>query len=583
MGIARTTLTTRELPHFDRSTFGTGQPLSAIGEGGIGGKAAGLLAAHRILTTHFPDGQFHGIRVSVPSMVVLGTDVFDAFMAANRLYDVVAAGLPDDRLAAAFQKTDFPYLVIGDLRSLIEGVTTPLAVRSSSLLEDASSNPFAGVYATKMIPNNQPDADTRFKKLIEAIKFVYASTFFKDAAGYRRMIESDLGDEKMAVIIQEVVGLRHNERYYPTIAGVTRSYNFYPSGSATSEEGVVDLALGLGKTIVDGGRSWTYSPAHPNNDPPGTVRDFLQQTQTEFWAVTMGAPPAYDPILETEYLIKADLAEAEYDGTLADVASTYDAANDRVVMGISREGARIVNFAPTIRMPDVPLNSLVQKLLRASEEVLGCEVEIEFAVTIDPLRRRPPWFGFLQVRPIVISRELIEVSEADLRESGALVASERVMGHGVIDSITDIVYVRPDRFQKDKTRLMAQEIALINRDLQAKQRRCILMSFGRLGSTDPWLGVPVDWGEISQAKVIVEATLPDMDVELSQGSHFFHNMTSLRICYFSVHHAGKYAIAYDALASLPAEHELQYVRHVRLTSPALVRVDGRKGRGVIRL
>ena len=583
MGTTKTTLTTRELPHFDRSKFGSSEPLSSIGEGYIGGKAAGLLAAYRVLKTHFPTGEYQGIRVSVPSMVVLGTDVFDAFMAANKLYDVVAEGLPDERLAAAFQKSDFPYVIIGDLRSLIQGVTAPLAIRSSSLLEDASANPFAGVYATKMIPNNQPDADTRFKKLIEAIKFVYASTFFKDAAGYRKMIESDLGEEKMAVIVQEIVGLRHDERFYPTIAGVTRSYNFYPSGAAKPEEGVVDLALGLGKTIVDGGRSWTYSPAHPNNDPPGTIRDFLQQTQTEFWAVNMGSPPAFDPLLETEYLISAELAEAEYDGTLAAVASTYDAANDRLVLGISRAGARIVNFAPTIRMPDIPLNALIRELLKASEAGLGCEVEIEFAVMIDPLRRQPPWLGFLQVRPIVISRELIEVSDEAMNDPKAILASERVMGHGVLDSIQDIVYVIPEKFQKDKTRIVAQEIAVINRDLQAQKRQCILMTFGRLGSTDPWLGVPVDWGEISQAKVIVEATMPDMDVELSQGSHFFHNMTSLRICYFSMHHAGKYGIAYDKLAAHPAEHELQYVRHIRLQTPAVVRVDGRNGRGVIRL
>ena len=387
----------------------------------------------------------------------------------------------------------------------------------------------------------------------------------------------------MAVVIQEVVGRRYGERFYPTISGVAKSYNFYPVGKAKPEQGVVSLALGLGKTIVDGSRCWAYSPAFPKADPPLTIRDMLDQTQRQFWAVNMGQPPAYDPMTETEYLLHAELSDAEYDGTLADVASTYQPENDRVVMGISRPGPRILNFAPTIRMNDIKLNTLVVDLLRHAEETLGTEVEMEFAVTIDPLRREAVRFGFLQVRPIVVSRESIELDDGDLTGEGVLVGSERVLGNGILDSLTDIVYVRPDRFSKEKTRLIAGEIDGINRALQAEGRTCVLIFFGRLGSSDPWLGIPVDWGQISQARVMVEATLPDMDVELSQGSHFFQNMTSLQIFYFNIHHAGRYGIDWNLLDKAKVIAETEHVRHVRLERPCTVKVDGRRSRGVIRV
>jgi len=575
--------TTDDIPAFERDLFGGGVPVSGIGAGGIGGKANGLVSAVSILERAFPDGEFRGIRISIPSLAVIGTDVFDRFVAANGLAETLATDLSDERIAAAFQSGDFPAVLVGDLRGLAEMAKTPLAVRSSSLLEDATREPFAGVYATKMVPNNQPDAGTRFKKLVEAIKLVWASTYFEEARAYRRMTGRDEDSEKMAVIVQEVVGLRHQDRFYPTISGVARSWNYYPSGSARPEEGVVDLALGLGKTIVDGGNAWSYSPAHPRADPPMTISDMLKQTQTEFWAVNMGRPPEYDPIRETEYLEKAGIADAEMDASLDFVASTYMAANDRIMPGIGRPGPRILNFAPILRMGDVPLNDLVRELLERCAEDLGTGVEIEFAVALDPLRRDPPRFGFVQVRPILVSTEDVTVTDEELDAENALVGSERVLGHGEVADLVDVVWVRPDTFAKEATPKIAREIAELNLALRAEGRKAILVTFGRLGSRDPWLGVPVNWDEISQAKAIVEATLPDMDVDLSQGSHFFHNMTSLRISFFSVHHAGPRAIRWGLAQAAETIRDLEYVRWSRLDRPARVLVDGRRGRGVILL
>ncbi len=574
-------LNAADLPRFRRDLFGGPDAVTAISTGFVGGKATGLVSAARVLESALPEGGFRGITVNVPALVVLATDAFDTFLDRNDLGEATSGELSDDRIAHAFQRADFPYELIGDLRGLIEKVRTPLAVRSSSLLEDAINEPFAGVYGTKMIPNNQPDADTRFKKLIEAVKFVYASTFFREARGYRSLAGRDLYDEKMAVIIQEVVGHRYHDRFYPTISGVARSLNYYPVPPARPEQGVVDLALGLGKTIVDGDPCWTYSPAHPNAAPPFTIQDLLKQTQTVFWAVNMGKQPAFDPNTEEEYLVRAGLPEAELDGSLFPVASTFDPQSDRIVMGMGRPGPRVLDFAPTIQMPDIPLNDLAKTLLASCEEHLGTGVEIEFALAIDPLRRDPPRFGFLQVRPIIEFGEGDEITEEDLRADGLFASSDRALGHGVLDTITDVVYVRPDVFRKEDTRAIAGEIDLLNRALKAEGRQCLLISFGRLGSSDPWLGVPVDWGQISQARVIVEATLPDMDVELSQGSHFFHNLTSLKLAYLNVHHAGCFKIDFAWLDSQPAHQESERVRHVRLDRPLRVAVDGRKMRGVI--
>jgi hypothetical protein len=573
--------TVQDIPRFDRRFFESENVMSRIGGGVIGGKASGLAFAHRVLQNRFPDGIFEGIEVSVPRLVVIGTDVFDAFMKRNDLYKVAFDDIADDRIANAFQRAEFPAEYAGDLRGLITSVKSPLAIRSSSMLEDAMYEPFAGVYETKMTPNNQPDIDTRYKKLVEGIKFVYASTFFREAKAYSDMTGHSLSEEKMGVIIQEVVGRRFDNRFYPSISGVGRSFNFYSFGHARPEDGVVDLALGLGKTIVDGGLVWTYCPEYPNANPPFTTGDLLKNTQTEFWTVNMGKPSAYDPIHETEYLAKSSLKEAEYDGTLVLIASTYQPQNDRIVMGIGADGPRILNFAPIIRIGDISFNDLIKTLLSACSDELSVAIEIEFAVILDPRRKSPPRFGLLQVRPMVVSDEHVEVADSDLRSERALLASERVLGNGVINDLSDIVYVKPDTFQKKNTRAIASEIDDINQRITAEGRRYVLIGFGRWGSSDPWLGIPVNWGNISGVQVLVEATLSDMNVELSQGSHFFHNLTSLQLCYFSVSHTGSYNIDWKWLDAQETAFETNLIRHVKLDAPLLIKVDGRLGKGAI--
>jgi Pyruvate phosphate dikinase, AMP/ATP-binding domain len=576
-----TRLAVPAVPAFDRRFFDGTERFTRIGEGEVGGKAAGLLRIHRLLLEGLEPAAFPGCRIEIPTLTVVATDLFDAFMERNGLAAVVREELPDDRLASAFQQADLPAEAVGDLRALVEQVHQPLAVRSSSLLEDALYRPFAGVYGTKMIPNNQPDPDTRFQRLVEAVKFVYASTFFADARRYIRMTDHRPEEEKMAVLIQEVVGRRHGERFYPDVSGVARSYNFYRFGHAKPEDGVASLALGLGKTIVDGGLAWSYSPAWPRAAPPfASARDTLGQTQTEFWAVNMGRPPAHDPMGETEYLLRAQLPDAERDGTLERVASTYDAVADRLVPGAARPGPRALTFAPLLVHQVAPLNAIVRRLLADSERALGEQVEIEFAVTFpDEGGCR---FGFLQVRPLVVSQEAVTVEPADLRPEGLLLASRSVMGNGVVREIGDVVYVRPEGFTPRRNRAVAAEIAACNDRLVAAGRPYLLIGFGRWGSSDPSLGIPVAWGQIGGARVIVEATLPAMNVELSQGSHFFHNISSFQVSYFCVRHDGTDRLDWDWLARQPAVCEGELVRHVRPAAPLLVKVDGRTGRGVVR-
>jgi hypothetical protein len=465
---------------------------------------------------------------------------------------------------------------------LVEEVHTPLAVRSSSLLEDGLLRPFAGVYETKMIPNNQPGTDARFHSLVEAIKLVYASTFFSDAKSYVRATDHTTADEKMAVIVQEVVGYRFGDHFYPHISGVARSFNFYPVGRARPEEGVVCLALGLGKTIVDGGLSWTFSPAHPKAPPPyGSLDELLDNSQRTFWSVNMGRPAEYNPIAETEYLVEADLATADYDGTLEHIASTLDSQADRLVPGTNLDGPRVLNFSPLLVLGELPLNDLVKALLTLSEAALDKPVELEFAVVLPSRRSDAARLGFLQVRPMLVSDEVVEIAEEELAQPDLLVASERSMGNGRIDSVRDVVYAVPERFEAAQTRAITGELEQLNASLLEQERPYLVIGFGRWGSSDPWLGIPVQWGQICGARVIVEATLPDMNVELSQGSHFFHNLSSFGVSYLMVHHTSPRPIYWQWLASQPSETETRFLRHLRLSHPLRVKVDGRSCRGAV--
>jgi hypothetical protein len=550
-----------------------------IGDGGIGGKAHGLARMHEILQKTFPKG-FEGIRVDIPQMTVLGSGVFERFMERNKLWEKALEASDDTIVALLFQKASLPEEVVGDLLSLISRMHTPLAVRSSALLEDSLNEPFAGVYESKMIPNRSFDSQMRFRQLAEAIKFVYASMFQRKARSYFKVIGRDVRSERMAVIIQEMVGERYEDYYYPSIAGVIRSLNFYPTGNALPENGVVQLALGFGKTIVDGGKAWCYSPKYPAAPPPyNTLRELLLNTQTKYWAVNMGAVTEYDPTRETEYLTQHDIDEAEPMGGLDEIASTYDVESDRIVTGIYGRGPRLLNFAPILHGAGLPLNALISRLLLLAEERLGARVEIEFALNYNPAREVPPRLGFLQVRPLAISAETVDLGKVP--GSRTVVLPDHTMGNGAASGIEDIVFLKREAFQASETRQIAGEMDSINDALVDSGRKYLLIGFGRWGSSDPWLGVPVSWSQISGARAIVEATLPEMSPDFSQGAHFFHNMFSHGVFYLSVQSEGAKKIDWEWIEAQRTIMETRHVRHVRVREPLSIRVDGRIAQGVV--
>jgi len=568
---------------FDRQFFTGKEKFTAIGRGALGGKAQGLAVMKDVLERSLVPAFHPRIEVAIPTLTVITTEFFDQFMSENGLAGVALSDKRDDHIAGAFQRASLPAALVGDLRALIAQVHSPLAVRSSSMLEDAMFEPFASVYATKMIPNNQFDPDTRFRKLVEAVKFIYASTFFKDAKNYLAATRHTNADEKMAVIIQEVVGVRHGQRFYPHLSGVARSFNFYPLGHAKPADGIVDLALGLGKTIVDDGVSWSFSPAYPQANPPyNTLDDLLAQSQSTFWAVNMGWPAEFNPIRETEYMARYGLEEAEKDGVLRFLASTYRAHDDKIVYGITEKGPRLLDFAPILKFDLLPLTRLLRDLLRACEETLGRLVEVEFALTLDEARGSPARFGFLQVRPMVVSEANIEITAAEMKGPGVLVASETALGNGLLDDLQDVVFVKPGKFDVHRTEVIAAELEGLNHRLTSAGRPYLLIGFGRWGTSDPAAGIPVNFGQISGAKVIVESALPETSSMLSQGSHFFHNITSFKVFYFSVNPSDSRPIDWAWLDGQPCAEETPFVKHVRPAVPLTVKVDGKTSRGVIR-
>ncbi|MBN2416423.1 hypothetical protein JXO52_11305 [bacterium] len=569
------------IPPFIRKEFTGQEAVTMIGSGDIGGKASGLLSLAAAVAGSAVPAQFAGAVIDIPRFTVIATDFFDQFMAENTLSPFTRDDLPDERIAHHFQLADLPANLAGDLWALTLNTHVPLAVRSSSLLEDSLKQPFAGIYATKMIPNNQPDAETRFARLTEAIKFVYASTFFKNARNYRRATGSGVRDEKMAVIIQEVAGLPRHMRFYPDISGVIRTYNPYPFGSADPESGIVTLALGLGKTIVDGGVSWSFSPDYPAAPPPcGSTTELLKQTQTSFWAVNMAKSPGADPLRETEFLLHLGLRDAEYDNVLPLLASTYDPASDTVYIGTGRAGPRILNFGPLLQLNDLPFTGIISAVSHTCRTLAGGHVEIEFAATINKQESRPLRFSLLQMRKTAIPADSVNYEIFDTA-GAALIVSERILGNGVRDNIRDIVFVRPDTFDFSRSREAAREIALLNDRLVNENRPYILIGFGRWGSSDPWLGIPVNWSQISGASVIVECDHPERSIDFSQGSHFFHNVSNLNILYFSVRPGISGRIDWDWLMHQLPCHSSPLVQHIRLGTPLRTAASFRQRKGVV--
>ncbi len=564
---------------FSARTFDEGASFTRIGGGSMGGKARGLAFMSALLRRHQLVDKYPGVHVDVPRSCAIGTDVFDSFLDKNHLHTLLTQDVSDDVVARAFRKAKISRNVHRKLRTFIKNVHYPIAVRSSSLLEDSQDQSFAGVYTTHMLPNSHPSEEVRLEQLCEAVKLVYASIFFRDARLYLDATAHHIEGEKMGVILQEIVGSHYDSRFYPTFSGVARSYNYYSTARYAPEDGVAHVALGLGKEVVEGGRTLMFSPAHPKVLPQfNSTRAMLANSQSEFFALEIDHPDVYPSADANANMVKLGLDVAEADGVLTHIGSVYSPDNDSVYDGLSRTGPRLVTFAHVLKSDSFPLADILKDLLDVGIQAMGCPIEIEFAVdmSVEPMR-----FGFLQIRPIA-EIDTYEITVTDAERQRALCWTPQAMGNGLYHDVQDVIYVRPDMFSSLKTMEIANEIGVINDQLRSEGRGCVLIGPGRWGSADRFLGIPVTWPQISTAKAIVETTLQNFTVEPSQGTHFFQNLTSFRVMYFTVDPIrGHGNIDWDWLSTQTSACEYTYVRHLRLDAPLEIKVDGRSREGII--
>jgi len=564
---------------FDRATFDFSSDFYRIGGGSIGGKARGLAFLRRILAEHGLRRRFGGVEVRVPHTVVIGTQVFDAFLDRNDLRSFALECEDDAEILRRFEGARLPQDVEDDLAAFLERAHWPLAVRSSSLLEDSQHQTFTGVYDTRMLRNDSDDPGERLRELVRAIKRVYASTFFHAAKSYIVATPFRLEEEKMAVMIQRVVGARRGDRYYPDFAGVVRTHNFYPVEPMQAGDGIAAVALGLGCAVMNEGASLRFCPKYPQNLPElSTVEDILANSQRRFWALSLGGRARDSEMREVPF----DLSAAADDGVLGAVASTYSAENDAIYDGLSRAGPRVVTFAPILKQGLFPLPEVLETLMEVGEEGMGTEVEIEFAATLAGTPGAPHEFAVLQMRPMSLMSEAESLEIGPVVPGSAIAHSRRVLGNGRIEGIRDLVVVDFQRFERTQSRAAAEEIGRLNAQLVASGTPYLLIGVGRWGSRDPWLGIPVAWDQVCGARVIVEAGLRDLRVTPSQGSHFFQNLTAFNVGYFTINpELGEGEVDWDWLDAQPQISAVAHVRHIRLAEPVLVTMNGKKGEGVV--
>ena len=563
---------------FDRGDFDLSGDFYRMGGGSLGGKARGLAFVRRLLAEQGLRHRFPGIEIAVPISAVLATDIFDRFLDDNDLRYFAIECEDDAQIQSRFRSARFPEEAERDVAAFLERATWPLAVRSSSLLEDSQHQPFTGVYDTLMLANNAWSLGERLDRAVLAIKRVYASTFCQHARAYLKATPYRLEEEKMAVILQRIVGRAHGLRFYPDFSGVARSHNFYPTPPLSAADGIVAVALGMGRAVVEGGACLRFSPRHPRSIQQfSSVEEMVETTQREFWALPLQGGSADGGMREAAY----DLACAEADGTLAAVASSYSAENEAVYDGLARPGARLVTFAPVLKQGLFPLPEVLATLMEAGERGMGTPVEIEFAVSLAAAGRERE-FGFVQMRPLALMRETeaLEIGEVD--EAAVLCRSQRVLGNGRLEGIRNLVVVDFQRFERARSREAAAEVARLNATLVASRTPYALVGVGRWGSRDPWLGIPVTWDQVSGAQVIVETGLRDLAVTPSQGTHFFQNLTSFNVGYFTVNpEAGDGVVDWTWLDAQPAASSRDHVRHIRLEQPVLVLMNGKRNEGVI--
>ncbi len=566
---------------FSRDRFDRYSNFARIGEGSLGGKGRGLAFIDN-LVKHHPDLNRHdNAQVMIPKTVVLCTDIFEEFMDQNNLYAIALSDASDTEILEAFRAAQLPRRLLGDFFTLVEATGCPIAVRSSSLLEDSHYQPFAGIYNTYMVPYLS-DRRQMLRMLSDAIKGVYASVYFKDSKAYMQATRNVIDQEKMAVILQEVVGRQYDTRYYPAISGVGRSLNYYPINDERADEGVVSLALGLGKYIVDGGLTLRVCPHHPGKVLQTSEMELaLRETQTRFYALDLSNVGQNFSVDDSFNLLRLSVKEADRDGALAFIASTFDPADQTIYPGLYPGGRKIISFVGVLEHGVLPLPTLMQEVLQLGATEMRRPVEIEFAVDIDAERRNCVFY-LLQIRPMVDVKSDVHIDLSGIADERVLLRSDNSLGHGHYDDVCDVVYVRTEGYSAGNNQLIAYDIERINARLLNEGRHCVLIGPGRWGSSDSWLGIPVKWPNISSARVIVEAGLNHYRVDPSQGTHFFQNLTSFGVGYFTVNAFlgdGRYAV--ERLDSLPAVAETPFVRHIRFEQPLDILMDGKKKQGFV--
>ena len=566
---------------YQKERFDEYSNFARIGDGSLGGKGRGL-AFIGAMVKRYPKLEHDHFAVTIPKTVVICTDIFDEFMETNELYPVVLSEVDDETILKYFLRASLPARLIEDLMAFFDVVKSPIAVRSSSLLEDSHYQPFAGIYSTYMVPKLEDKYDM-LRTLSDAIKAVYASVFYRDSKAYMTATSNLIDQEKMAIVLQEVVGNRYNDRFYPTISGVARSLNFYPIGNEKAEDGIANIALGLGKYIVDGGQTLRFSPRHPHNILQMSTMDFaLRETQTRFYALDLKNLADQFSVDDSFNLLRLNLKDADADGSLKFIVSTYDPYDQVIRDGYYPGGRKILSFVNVLQHEVFPLADTLDQILHVGQDEMGRPIEIEFAVNIDPQNPGFATFYLLQVRPIVDNKEVMEEDLTLVEQEDTILTSTSVLGHGIVTDVQDIIYVKTGAFCSSNNQSIAYDIEKMNRQFTGEEKNYVLVGPGRWGSSDSWLGIPVKWPHISNARVIVECGLENYRVDPSQGTHFFQNLTSFGVGYFTINpFKGDGWFDEGYLNSLPAVEETEYLRHVRFDKPVVIKRDGKKSLGVV--
>lgn len=566
---------------FDKDRFDEFSNFARMGDGSIGGKGRSIAFMDNIVKEHVELNGDENILIRIPRTVVLCTDIFDEFMELNDLYPIALSDRPDDEILHYFLRAGLPDRLIEDFMAFLDVIKTPIAVRSSSLLEDSHYQPFAGIYSTYMIPLFEDKYET-LALLSKAIKAVYASVFYRESKTYMTATQNIIDQEKMAIVLQEAVGTTYGDRFYPTISGVARSLNFYPIGNEKPEDGIANIVLGLGKYIVDGGTNIRFSPAHPHNIIQlSTVELALRDTQRYFYALDLKKINKDFSTNDGFNLLKLTVKDAEKDNSIRYISSTYDPVDQVIYEGYYESGRKIISFANVLQHNVFPLSEILRKVLKIGQEEMGRAVEIEFAVDLKD--KGEGFFYLLQIRPIVQNKELMLEDLSRIDPSQEILYSSNALGHGIINDVYDIVYVKSKGFNPANNLKVATEIDSINMDFLNREKSYILVGPGRWGSSDPWLGIPVKWSQISNARVLVELALDNYKIEPSQGTHFFQNLTSFGVGYFSINPflQGDGVFDEDFLNNQPSIYESEYVRHVQFRGPIVIKINGKKKTGVV--